>query len=351
MTSASIPKQFPVQLLPKKITFGSVNAFGIFWIVLGALPLYLPFIMYIGEMGSGAQQPIHWVYWANFIISMPHTWSTYARLTRKMSEKKVHWAFGWPAYIATLAFLIIATMKGFFLEAFTAINVWQSYHYLRQSYGISRLFGRSEAETEFARKLSFWSYHAAMPLFIIGRWDLLYTMWGGRSSDFIIPVQFPHAVMNICWALAAVALALGLWSEAIKYKKSDKAYNCTGLLCLGMYFWLHWFGFISQEYFARGFLAITVFHAIQYIAVVWYLEDKQKSSPKFPTARLMRYMPYGLSFVAFWVAIFIIGDLIEEKVFTLGNLFWAQFSSTCLSTISAHHYLVDTLIWSRKAGT
>lgn len=348
MDSARI-RPFPLAL-PKKLTLGKTTGFEFFWVILGGLPLYLPIIFYLGELGSASSTPIYWFFWANLIISMPHTWATYARLTRKISEKKVHWAFGWPAYGAVLAFLGVATWKGFFLEAFTAVNVWQSYHYLRQFYGVSRLYGRSEAEDEFARKLSFWAYHLAIPLFVIGRWDLLYTAWGGKPSEYIIPVAFPHALMTGCWVLAGVAVALGLWGEAVKYKNSKEAYNCTGLIILALYFWAHWMGFISMEYFSRGFLMITVYHAVQYVGIVFMLEEKQKSSESILTKKMLRLMPHGLAFLAFWVFLFLIGQGIQEYVFTLPNVLWAQFSATCLATISAHHYLVDTVLWGRKAG-
>ncbi|HEY9785521.1 MAG TPA: hypothetical protein V6D17_08985 [Candidatus Obscuribacterales bacterium] len=349
MDSASV-RPLANSIALKRLTFGKTTYFELFWIIVGGLPLYLPLVMSLGERGAGANQPIAWAFWANMIVSMPHTWATYARLTRKIGENKVKWYYGFPAYALILAFLCFATVKGFFVEAFTLVNVWQSYHYLRQVYGVSRYFGRSKAESELSQKLSFWGYHLPIPLFVLGRWDLLYTVWRGKPSEYIIPLNIPDPILTFSWILAACGLVSAIASEVIKYRNSDQDYDATGLLNLVMYYFIHWFGFLSAQYYARGFLTITVFHAIQYVGIVFLLEEKQTSSLNFPTRRLLALVPHGLTFLAFWVFLFLIGEGIQDYIFTAPNIFWAQFSATCLSSISAHHYLVDSVMWNRKSG-
>ncbi len=330
-----------------KLSFGSTTYFQLFWVMLGGLPLYLPLFMIGGE--TACSSPF-WLLWTNQLISMPHTWATYARLTRKISEKKVHWLFGWPAYTVILAFLILATVKGFFLQAFTAVNLWQSYHYLRQVYGVGRFYARSEADTALSNKYSFFAYHLAIPLFLLGRWNLLFTVWGGKSSEYIIPMHIPDPIMIICWIMAGCGLALGLQSEVLKFKNSKSEYNCTALLNLIIYYAIHWFGFLSIEFYSRGFLTITAFHAFQYLSIVYLLERQQESSVKFPTKRFLDIVPAGFAFVAFCIALFLIGQGTHDYIFSFPNQWWAQFSAVCLSTMSVHHYLVDTVLWRRKAG-
>ena len=176
--------------MPKRLTFGRNTPFDVMFVLLGGLPLYLPLIWWLGETGMRQTVPFDWLFWANQIVSMPHVWATYARLNRKIAEKKVSPWYGVPAYALILAFLIFASFNGFVLMALTFVNVWQSYHYLRQVYGVGRYFGRQEGETELERKLSFWAYHGAMPLFVLGRWNMLYIFWKGQPSDAIIPVAF-----------------------------------------------------------------------------------------------------------------------------------------------------------------
>ena len=66
---------------------------------------------------------------------------------------------------------------------------------------------------EVGRRLSFFAYHLVMPLFVLGRWDVLYTVWGGRPSEAIIPVNFSTLVIGSCWALGRVFFLLGMAFE------------------------------------------------------------------------------------------------------------------------------------------
>jgi len=351
MTS-SVGIELPTRLVPRGVSFGTNTPFDIMFVVLGGLPLILPLLWCVGETRLAQNVPFDYLWWANQIFSMPHVFATYARLHRKISEKRVAPIFGWPAYIAILSTLIFATCHGFVLYVLTAVNVWQSYHYLRQAYGVSRFFARPEGETELERKLCFWAYHAAMPLFVLGRWNMLFIYWHGKPSDAIIPVSFPLPLMSLLWSIGAVAVVIGLAAEVLKWRRAcaqGTVYNVTGLLALLVFFAIHWYGFLSVEWYMTGFAAVTIWHAVQYLGITWRLEDRQKSSNCFQT-KLLRMVPVSASFVAFCAAIYFFGDFVQTNIFVLGNGWWPQFAATALSTISAHHYLVDTVLWGRKAG-
>ncbi|MBP9092958.1 hypothetical protein KBI23_18180 [bacterium] len=337
-------KQFSL----KSLTFGSNNLFDVIFIILGGLPLYLPFLCYLGEAGLRANVPFDWAFWGNQIVSMPHVWATYARLTRKIREGKVHFLFGAPAYLAVVTLLLIASINGFFLEAMTAVNVWQSFHYLRQVYGISRFFGRSDGEPVLEKSLSFWAFHLAMPLFVIGRWNMLYVYWHGKPSDAIIPVSFPQPLLMALWIIAGVGLCLGLYLELLKYKRAQQ-YDCSGLLILLVYFAIHWFGFLSIHYYFIGFITVTIFHAVQYLGIAWHFEEKQSTTNIF-TAKALKALPTIVSFAAFWLVVYFVGDFAQNVLMPLGNSIYPKFALVCLSSVSAHHYLVDTFLWGRKAG-
>ena len=89
---------------------------------------------------------------------------------------------GLPLYAGICALLVIATKTGHFVEAMTAVNLWQSVHYCRQVYGVSRLMSRNGTDDERTRTLSYYGFHAALPLFVLGRWNVLYTVWGAKHQ-------------------------------------------------------------------------------------------------------------------------------------------------------------------------
>jgi hypothetical protein len=333
----------------KELTFGRNSLFDVFFILLGGLPLYLVLLWGIGEKTLAQNIPFDYPFWANQIVSMPHVWATYFRLSRKIGEGKINYLMGVPAYIAIVATLIAATMYGFFLIAMTAVNVWQTYHYLRQTYGVSRFFARPAGETEQERNLSFWAYHLGMPIFILGRWNMLYIFWHGKPSDSIIPVGFPAPLLNSLWALAFVGIGIGLVNEVIKYRRAHKSFDCSGLVNLTTYYVMHWYGFLSMENYMTGFIAITIFHAVQYLAISWRLEAKQETT-HFVVYKVFKYLPTVASFGLFWIILYVVGDFATTRVFPMGNAYMPLFASICLSSVSAHHYLVDTMLWGRKAG-
>ena len=326
----------------KKTTF-----FEWFFILMGALPLYLPFLFLLGERGLSGQNPIYWYFWITAIFSSPHVYSTYYRLNRKIKENKIGFAVGWPAYFLIVFGLILAQLNGFFLQAMTAVNVIQSYHYLRQVYGTYRLLGRSQTESKNEMSLSFYAFHLAVPLFVFGRWDTLYTVWGGKASTAIIPVDFSAAFMDFCFALAIVAIIFAVVLEVIKFKNSPQSYNPVGAVILCTYFLIHWFGFLSVEYYQRGFFAVTIFHAIQYFGLLWYMEWKSDTKTLISN---IKNIPFALAFPLIWGVVFILGFTFENKIVSLGNFFFPSLATILLGAVSAHHYFVDAFMWRRQAG-
>ena len=113
-------------------------------------------------------------------------------------------------------------------------------------------------------------------------------------------------------------------------------------------FWgIHAYGFVILTHYQRGFFAVTIFHAVQYLALVWILERKtaiEKGGSWYPR------LPNILGFAAFWSALFILGYGYEQKVTVALNNYWMEASTILLASVSAHHYFVDAFIWRKKTG-
>jgi hypothetical protein len=332
---------------PKRISLRGTTSFEWMFIILGGLPLYLPFIFYMGERGLSTSDPIYWYFWINAAVSSPHVYSTYARLGRKIHEGRVSKWFGFPLYVAIFGALVLASRAGYFLEAMTAVNLWQSLHYCRQVFGVSKLMSRNAPKDERATQLAFYGYHLVIPLFVLGRWDVLYTVWSGKPSSTIIPVDISSWIMGICWALAGAGIVAGLGSEARIYRQTEGEYNPSRLVTFIVYYAIHMFGFLSVSYFQRGFFAVTIFHAVQYLGIVWLLEHK---ASKGRSGDVYRRLPVGAGFALFWLFFFVAGYGLENYVFMGANTWWPLLASIGLAAVSAHHYSVDTVMWRRKVG-
>ncbi|MGE4132573.1 MAG: hypothetical protein AB7F86_13100 [Bdellovibrionales bacterium] len=312
-------------------------------VILGGLPIALPFVFWVGETGTSPTMDIAvWYYWINAAISGPHVYSTYLRLSRKIDEKKVPSFFGMPAYASAVVGLFIFYKFEMLTLALTLVNIWQSYHYLRQTYGVYRFLGRHSVEDETTKRIGFWAFHAAMPLLVLGRSDTIYHVWQGKAAPYLIPIQMPDMVMRYSYLAFWIAVALGLWLcwKLISRQGWRKAMGPAAVVLT--YFAIHYYGFMSVEHFQRGFFAVTIFHAVQYMGMTWWFEKRQPFTDRgFLPFRLLRRSP----FLLFWAFLLVGGLLWESGVAKL-----ASFTVFFLSAISLHHYLVDSIIWRRQAG-
>lgn len=326
--------------------WGSISGFEWFFVVFGGLPLILLMLTFVGEQQLGQVNPINYYFWVNAIVSAPHVYSTLLRLGRKIHQGKVSWLVGLPAYLGFVAILGIGTWKGYWLQLMTAVNVWQSFHYARQGYGVHAFYSRGPAMDGLQRKLSWLAFHLAMPLFVLGRWHVLWLVWDGKPSDAIIPVSLSLFSLRVCWALAIVGIGLAVVAEVRRASRTVGAFSPVGIFTAATYFGMHIFGFLQIEYYQRGFFAVTVFHAVQYLALVWVLEQKSQSAV---STRLSK-IGGRAGFYLFWVAIFALAYFWEQFVTVEASKVVTYFSAVALGAISAHHYFADAFIWRGKVG-
>ena len=330
---------------PRTIT--KPGAFEWFFVILGGQLLFLPFILLIGEQELQAEQYIHWYYWLSVIIGSPHVYSTYVRQQRKIREGKTSRWFGVPLYLGLVGLLTLIHKAGLFVETITLVNVWQSFHYLRQTYGVGCLYGGQAQFDETDRRLRWWAYHLVFPYLIIGRWDMLYDAWGGQSYE-LIPYNFDESFMKFLGAIACCGLYTQLVAEGRLIRRNGSSYRPTGLICYAVCMGIHYYGFMLVEHFQRGFEAVTFFHAMQYLALVWVLERKQRAASG---NRWIVAVPNLIGFSIFWLTLYLLGFGWEQYLTTALEHWWIIASTILLSSISVHHYIVDSFLWRRSVGS
>jgi hypothetical protein len=172
-------------------------------------------------------------------------------------------------------------------------------------------------------------------------------VWGGKASGAIIPVDVASWIMAICWALAFVGMGAGLMSEYRSYRRSTGEWNPARLVTLIVYYAIHIFGFLSITFYQRGFFAVTIFHAVQYLALVWVLERAKATGVR---QKAYGALPQMAAFPLFWGLLFLAGYAFENYVFMSANSLWPFMAAVGLAAVSAHHYAVDSVMWRRAAG-
>src|SRR6476659_1617167 len=96
--AATAAESLPSDEGSSRITLRGTSVFDWLFVILGGLPFYLPLLFMLGEQGLSQTNPIYWYLWINAAISSPHVYSTYVRLSRKISERRVRWWVGFPLY-------------------------------------------------------------------------------------------------------------------------------------------------------------------------------------------------------------------------------------------------------------
>jgi len=327
--------------LPLNRTLALSNAYEWFFILLGGLPLFLPLIFFIGERNLGANNPVQWYLWMHMTTSAPHVYLGYIRLQRKIKEGAISPLLGWPIFGLFMAILYASARDNSYLYLMTLVNVIQSFHYLRQVFGIHRLYSKDDSEME--KRLAYWAFHLAMPFFVLGRWHLLYIVWNGQPSDVIYPVAFPAFLMTSLGVLAIFGLGLGLFTEW-RVAKRIGHWRAKTVANLGIYFAIHTYGFLIESHYQRGFMAITIFHAIQYLTLSWKMEGRRGW-----VGTLNGPMPAGIGLTLFWLLGIGLGYGVSSATLML-NSFHIYLGTAFLSAFSIHHYLIDALLWKRRAG-
>lgn len=316
------------------------------FVITGGLAFFLPLVWWIGEDELLASERIHWYFWASALISSPHVYSTYVRQYRKTREGKISWWLGLPAYLGMVIALVGISWAGYYVEVITAVNVWQSFHYLRQTYGVGCLYGGQKILDATDRRIRWWAYHLCFPYLILGRWDMLYDAWGGKSYE-LIPVNVDDMLLRWLGLVAIGGIYLQLVLEARSLLKNGRAYRPTGLVCFIVFLGVHWYGFTVLSHYQRGFFTVTIFHALQYLALVWVLERKHYIDRGF---KVLELVPNFFGFALFWLVLYGLGYGWEQKVTVALSHWWLMASSILLAAISAHHYTVDSFLWRRSVG-
>jgi hypothetical protein len=330
----------------RAMTASQPTTFEWFWVITGGLAFFLPIIWWVGENELQTNEQIQWYFWASALISAPHVYSTYVRQYRKTREGKVSWWLGFPAYIGMVLGLVGISAAGFYVEVITAVNVWQSFHYLRQTYGVGCLYGGQKVMDDWDRRVRWWAYHLCFPYLILARWDMLYQAWGGNSYD-IMPLDINDMLLQWLAFLAVGGVYLQLVHEARAIWRNGRDYRPTGFVCFVMYLWIHWYGFTLLSHYQQGFFAVTIFHAVQYLALVWVLERKHYISKG---VKIFEMVPNMVGFLIFWLVLYALGFGWEQKLTVAMTQWWLMASSILLAAISVHHYTVDSFLWRRSVG-
>ena len=243
-------------------------------------------------------------------------------------------------------------------EIITTIYLyWQFFHYTRQSYGISRIYGRKEPpQSVFDVRLTNFIIYAVPTwgiLFISHLHNLDPTSTFLGSAYWSIPV--PEPLLQVVGYVAGLATLVWLARIPFRYLEKKLAilptlYILSHLIIFTAGYW--WYG---QIHLNLGWLVINIWHNSQYILIVWLYNNNRFKNGVDQNSWFLSY----ISQEKFLGLYFVVCLAITGVFFGMVKLFAAKVAPNYLPQLitddgwailayqglNFHHYIVDGYIW------
>jgi hypothetical protein len=253
--------------------------------------------------------------------------------------------------VIVLATIALAFTAGAWVVA-TAFLYLQWFHYMRQGYGISRMYFRAtpEGKTAGARDLVADFVIYVVPIYAIAqRSTTMSDLFLSMPVKVIAPPAFVVTMLGIA-AFLTVALWAGRTIQRVVVGSADARYE--GFILSHITIFLAAYVWIDDA--NVGWLAINVWHNLQYVLVVWMVNVKRYAGGVDPAEPLLsRISQRGRTVIYFGCCL-----AITTLIYAGLNRFTALAMGGGLAAplglymgINFPHYVVDALIWKKRRVT
>jgi hypothetical protein len=250
--------------------------------------------------------------------------------------------------IVTAATLLVAMSAGVWVIA-SAFLYLQWFHYMRQGYGIARMYFRA---TPQGRLPGARDWAADLVIYLVPIYGIAARSSSMGTLFLALPVRalaLPDAVVMLLGALAGSAAALWLARTVrdVLNDNVDVAYTCFILSHTAVFM----LAYVVIADVNTGWLAINVWHNFQYVLVVWMANAKRYASGIDASARLLSRISQPGRAIAYFatcigITTLVYGLLNRFTVLVLGG--GMGLTVGIYMGINFHHYVVDALIWKRR---
>jgi len=285
------------------------------------------------------------------IANGPHLISTWTRVYLVPGERFKYPMRYWVIPGAALAFSIAASAEGgMWLRLIrSTIFYWATWHFVAQSWGVLRIYQRKHGAAERTEA----RLEKAL-VFLPAFWCALHRLFTGPWTLFnveVIHVNPPALLVNglgtLILAIAAVYLVVFL--QASRGRATHEWIRPVYLL-------LNFFGFAMPFLVIRdgdaAFAAAALWHAVQYIAIVWLFNARRYSGGIDPQARLMSWVSQRGRALAYMGLIAACAAVVYIVAFGASFFVHRPFDEIALTFwtgFTLGHYYLDGTIWkSRK---
>jgi hypothetical protein len=250
--------------------------------------------------------------------------------------------------IVIVATLAVAVTAGAWVIA-TAFLYLQWFHYMRQGYGIARMYYRAtpEGSAPGARDVIADLVIYLVPIYGIAARSA--TMGHSFLSLPVKPVVLPEPVLTVLGVAAAAAVIV--WMARVMRSALTESLDLqyTGFIASHIVIFL--VAYVGTPDVNTGWLAINIWHNFQYVLVVWMSNAKRYAGGIDPTARFLSRLsqPGRVTlYFAYCLTITTVIYVALDRITMLALGGGIAVTIGIYMGINFHHYIVDALIWKRR---
>jgi hypothetical protein len=284
-----------------------------------------------------------------WLLGYHHVVATYTRLafdTQSLRRNRLL-AVDLLVYV-TLVTLVVAMTAGAWVIA-TAFLYLQWFHYMRQGYGIARMYYRATPGGQIAGARD---VAADFVIYLVPIYGI-----AARSSTMgqtflglpVMPIVLPDAIVTLLGFMAAAAVIAWVFRTMRAAMNETLDLQYTAFVASHIAIFLVAYVFVDDV--NTGWLAINIWHNFQYVLVVWMSNAKRYASGIDSAARFLSRLSQPGRVTMYFACCLAITTIVYAFIDRFTVLVLGGGMAVTIGIymgINFHHYIVDALIWKRR---
>jgi hypothetical protein len=284
------------------------------------------------------------------IVNGPHLISTWTRVYLPRAERFKRPVRYWVIPALAAAFAVTCDVQGgmWLRLVRSTIFYWATWHFMAQSWGVLRLYQRKHGAAEgLGAKLE------KALIFLPAVFCALHRLYTGPRTLFgieVLHVRPPALLVNALGALIVVLVAVyvGLWIARLRSHAAHEYLRPVYLAC-------NFLGFAMPFLVIRdgtsAFAAAALWHAVQYVAIVWLYNRRRWSRGVDPGARVVSWVSQPGRSLAYMGLIAVCAAVVYSIAFVVSRIAGMSFQDLAMTFwtgLTLGHYYLDGVIWKSR---
>ena len=285
-----------------------------------------------------------------WLLGYHHVVSTYTRLGFSSQSLRQN---RFLAVDLLVVMVLVTTVLTFTAGAWAVASAFlylQWFHYMRQGYGISRMYFRTTPAGQAAGARD-WIADAVIytvPIYVIAyRSTTMGDMFLEMPVKTIVP---PQGLLTMLAVVAAVAVGAWFVRMGLRVASDTADVRYEGFILSHVV--IFFCGYVWTADANVGWLAIDVWHNLQYVLVMWMVNVKKYGGRVDTNEPLLSRISQPARPLMYFACCLLITTIVYLGLNNFTVLVMGGGLAATLGLymgINFHHYLVDDLIWKRRS--